>query len=417
MKSHSLRVAMVSSLPPTEGGIAIYFHRLLRALLEISEGRLSFTLLSNTVPSRRDLRGSVSFVKCWRRNSLFYPLSIFRETIRQRPDIVHVQHEYLLYGRPYRSGLFTLLLFFLLLARKKVVVTMHSVIPVRSLTPEFFEVYSVGRSMSLVKKLCTIGVTKLIGAMSALVVVHKSAAKRELVENYGLAPGKVAIVSHGVELAAKDLDPEACKRDIGLDGGPLVTFFGFVRPGKRIEDAIQALPTVLQKNPSVRLVIAGGCHNYLTPEGQGYFRKLELLTDQLQLRDSVVFTKRFLGEEELPRWLAASDIFLLPYGSDIISSSGVLATVAEYGKPIIVTDIPHFSEVKEEGLGIMIREGDEESFAFAVNLLLSDAGLRRELGLRLRGWAERNSWTRTAHMTMDIYRAVAESGFPSGIKT
>ncbi len=308
-------------------------------------------------------------------------------------------------------------MFFLYLARKKVVVTMHSVIPVKSLTPEFFEVYSVGRSMSLVKKLCTIGVTKLIGIMAALVVVHKSAAKRELVENYGLEAGKVAIVSHGVELAGKDLDPEACKRDIGLDGGPLVTFFGFVRPGKRIEDAIQALPTVLQKNPSVRLVIAGGCHNYLTPEGQGYFRKLELLTDQLQLRDSVVFTKRFLGEEELPRWLAASDIFLLPYGSDIISSSGVLATVAEYGKPIIVTDIPHFSEVKEEGLGLMIQEGDEESFAFAVNLLLSDAGLRRELGLRLLKWAERNSWTRTAHMTMDIYRAVAEGGLSSGIRT
>lgn len=292
---------------------------------------------------------------------------------------------------------------------------MHSVIPTRFLTPVFFERYGVGEKMSLFKKLSTVVVTKLIGLLSSAVVVHKEVARKELVESYGFQARKITIIPHGVASPTRGMDPQLCRNGIGIDGGPVVTFFGFVRPGKGIEDAFEAMPELLERSPGARLVVAGGCHAYLTREGQDYFRKLEALADQLQLRESLVLTKRFLTDDELPLWFGATDVFLLPYAeTEIIGSSGVLATVAGYGKPVVVTDVYRFSEVKEEGMGLVVPKGDARSFGREINLLLSDEPLRRKLGLRLSMWAEKNSWTEVARRTLDLYREVADGGSQKG---
>ncbi len=66
-------------------------------------------------------------------NELFYPFRVLAGTARAKPDIVHVQHEFFLYGGFLSALFFPVMLAMLKLLRKPLVVTVHGVIPPLSL--------------------------------------------------------------------------------------------------------------------------------------------------------------------------------------------------------------------------------------------------------------------------------------------
>ena len=58
-----------------------------------------------------------------------YPFEIFREALRDKPNITHIQFEAITFGSPYTCVLLPLLLFLLRAVDTKIVVTIHGVVP------------------------------------------------------------------------------------------------------------------------------------------------------------------------------------------------------------------------------------------------------------------------------------------------
>ena len=75
------------------------------------------------------------------------------------------------------------------------------------------------------------------------------------------------------------------------------------------------------------------------------------LTRSLGLSDNVKFNNRFLSNAELVRYLAATDVYIMPYlGKDQIVS-GTLAYAVGCGKAVIATPFTYALEMLANGRG------------------------------------------------------------------
>ena len=393
-----IRVCVVTSFPPTKCGVASYSAKLVESL----ERNADVIVVADANPDAPSSHNPL--LRVWERNSILYPFQIFRHAIRSKPDIVHVQHEYLLYGDPYHSGLFPILPLLLKLSGKKVVVTMHSIIPKKSLTPDFFEKYGIGRRLSPLKKLCTIAVTKMIGLFSSALIVHNHIAKETLVRDYKLNPDKIHVIPHGVELPKTNISQNEAKRRLGLEGYNVLLFFGFIKPGKGLDHLIKALPKVLEKHPNTKLVVAGGNHPHVNEWANSYLEKIHQLIDELGVRHAIHMTEGFIPEEDIPLYIASADICIMPYDqTEIISASGVLHTFASHGKPLIATKVYQTSELTHGVNAILVPPKNPEALANAIIKLLSNPNLRKKIAENIKRLATENRWENIANKTLDLY--------------
>jgi len=398
-----LRVGFVSSFPPTKCGVASYSARLVREL-----GKRADLVVIADVSQDEGLNDPPYVLRVWRRNSLFYPFTIFWHVIRQRVDVVHIQHEYLLYGDPYHSGLFPILPLLLRLLDKKVVITMHSVVPRKSLTPEFFEKYGIGRRFSTLKKLCTIAVTKMIGFFASTLIVHNKISKETLIRDYRFKPEKIHVIPHGVEVKETNITQREAKRKLGLEGLNVLLFFGFIKPGKGLEHLIKALPKILKEHPNTKLLIAGGGHPHVDEWADSYARKIQDLIDQLGVKDAILMTGGFVPEEDVPIYITAADICIMPYDqNEIISASGVLQIYASHGKPLVAAKVYQTSELTHGVNALLVPPKDPNHLSQAVIKLLSNTELKMKLGRSIRRLAEENGWKNVAKKTLNLYKEVA----------
>jgi glycosyltransferase involved in cell wall biosynthesis len=113
-------------------------------------------------------------------------------------------------------------------------------------------------------------------------------------------------------------------------------FVGRIEQVKGIEYLLQAMVTVIQKYPQVRLVILG------TGEDEA---RIQALAAILPLEKSVEFVGS-VPHEEVPRYMADSDIFVLPSLSEGFPLVIVEAMAA--GLPILATNVGGLKEVVQD---------------------------------------------------------------------
>jgi glycosyltransferase involved in cell wall biosynthesis len=288
--------------------------------------------------------------------------------------------------------------------RKKVIVTMHSVILRSSLNSEFFRKYGAGKSLATFKKLFVIGVTKLIGCLSDNIIVHQEIAKRELSSQYGINPSKVHVIPHGVESYGEVLDATYARKKLNVQGR-VVFCFGFLRPNRGIEYALKALKVVIKKHPDVKLIIAGEAHMFPIFGDATYVNKLKNSVKELGLSKNVIFINRYIPEQELPLYFSLADLFVLPYTEEgIIGASGVMSKILYFGKPIIFTKVYRFSELWNLDSMLIAEPANIESLANVITRLLKSPSLRERAGKELRDLAIEESWDNVANKTLSLYR-------------
>jgi glycosyltransferase involved in cell wall biosynthesis len=406
---YRLKIGLVSSFPPTKCGIANYSAKLIEALNDVVDSRNVFVFAEAT-DHQLEIENPVNIVRVWKRNSFRCFLSIFLHVMSKRVNIVHIQHEYLLYGESYYSGFFPVLPFLLRIFGKKVVITMHSIIPRCFLKRSLFEKYGAGQKLVALKKLLTIVVTRLSGIFSSKVIVHTGVARNTLIKDYGFAAEKIQVIPHGIGLDSFRYAGRDAKRRLGLGGVNVLLFFGFIHSRKGVENALRALPKILKKYPNTRLIVTGACHRYLNSKGGAYINYLERLSESLQLRHFVQFTKKFIPDNDLPLYFAAADICILPYTEEgIIGASGALSMVASYGKPVVASKIYRFSDLADGENGLLVPCGDADALGEAVIRLLSDPSLQEKISQGLRRLARRNCWKNVSRRTLALYLELLNS--------
>jgi glycosyltransferase involved in cell wall biosynthesis len=227
------------------------------------------------------------------------------------------------------------------------------------------------------------------------VVVHSEYGRRQLTERLGLPPAKVHVIHHGAFQHVAHRPAAPLGHELSGVSGPVVLFFGLLRPYKGIEPLLRAWRGL----EGAELWIVGRAMMDLAP--------LRAIAPP-----SVRFVDRFVAEAEVPAYFARADLVVLPYSrTERFDQSGVLATALAFGKPVVLSDVGGFPEVAATGAGRLVAPDDPAALHAALAELLSDPEARARLGAAARAAAEGPySWDAAARATLKLYEAVVSAG-------
>lgn len=369
--NNSISVLFVSTYPPQTDGIAEYTHHLATSL---SEAGIEVSIASP--------------IKDWNT-----PLQFFQRVLQKsgNSSIVHFQFSYSVYGNILNALVMPALMLTLLLLKKKVVCTLHDVVPLSSLRRDFFQRYG-SDDLWQIKKFLFKGFTKMLGKLSSHIIVLNPLGKITLVQDYNFNAEKVSLIEHGIEPIKKDTLSE--------NGQVFVTFYGFLKKGKGLEELLDAWKIIYEQTGAI-LQIVGGEHPYRKDDS---LNTLKRKISELNIQRGVLITG-FVKDEDLHEYFRRSSAFVFPYNEwgDIIFSSGAVAKVLSYMKPIILTDVPAFRSLIDVGGALVCERGNVDSLVENIlSALSTDAKCLRVLS-NLAKATESRSWKVIAHQTVGLY--------------
>lgn len=266
--------------------------------------------------------------------------------------VVCIEHEYGIYGGD--DGAYVI--DFVKAVNAPVVVTLHTVLPEPS--------DSQRRIVKELEKHC-----------AAFVVMAKTAVEI-LRTAYGVSPSKIHVIPHGAPMVPFHADKSA-KAQFGLQGRRVISTFGLISPNKGIEDAIQAMRSVVDAEPTAMYLVLGQTHPVIKRrEGEWYRDQLVKQVSDLGLQDNVRFVDKYLSLQELLNYLLATDVYITPYYANPNQiTSGTLAYAVAAGKVVVSTPYLHAKELLAESRGFLYPFRDVDELARITGNLLTDHAL------------------------------------------
>lgn len=209
---------------------------------------------------------------------------------------------------------------------------------------------------SIVKPCSEFSVEKFRQYLSGVVCVSTKNKDEAIGLGYATAE-QCAVFPNGVDLSLfKQMDSKECRKKLGLpqDKFIIVCAGNYTeRKGQsRIVRAVEKL-----KNPSIGVVLVG--------------RGNEVL------KSNFILYKGFVNHDEVPLYLNASDIYVLPTRWEGCCNSIIEAMAC--GLPIISSDRSFNWDILNKGNSVLIEPDSEEEIAGAIDKLLHDENLRQIL--------------------------------------
>jgi len=242
--------------------------------------------------------------------------------------------------------------------------------------------------------------------LSHHIFVHTEMMKKELLDDFGVPPGKAGVIPFGINetLPSTDLTPAEAKAQLPVQSSEkTMIFFGNIAPYKGLHYLIEALAQLPKDDPAYRLIVAGR-----PKECEDYWAQIQMTIDRCNVRDRIIQRIEYIPDEKVEVYLKAADVLLLPYTH--IFQSGVLFLAYGFGLPVIVSDVGSMREDVVEGrTGFVCRPKDPVDLARQIqNFFSSD--LYRNLQERradIKTYAsERYSWTKVGDITRGVYTSL-----------
>ena len=235
----------------------------------------------------------------------------------------------------------------------------------------------------------------------------------ELFRKAGVPEERIGIIYAGVNPERFDVGHDAARSardELDVGDRPLLLTVARLVERKGHDTVLAALPAVLEETPELLYVIAG----------EGPMREeLERGVREAGLEDSVLM----LGEVEhrrLPALYAAAQVFVMPsrqVRGQLPEGFGLaFLEAAAAGTPSIATDFGGIPDAIADGeTGLLVDPGDPEALAVAINRMLGDDALRRQMGdaARDRALAE-FTWRRVAERLLGELSRFEQEGATSG---
>jgi glycosyltransferase involved in cell wall biosynthesis len=239
---------------------------------------------------------------------------------------------------------------------------------------------------------------RLYDAVDAL-VVHSEYGRAQLVQELGLDPRKVHVIRHGAFEHLARLAPQPLDADLERVTGPVVLFFGLLRPYKGIDVLLEAWRRV---PAGAELWIVGR-------------PRMDIAALRAAAPASVRFISRYVSDGELASFFRRADVVVLPYTrTDRFDQSGVLATALAFVTPTVASDVGGFGEVAATGAGVVVAPGDAAALAAALGELLADEDRRKRMAqAAATAAAGPYSWDEAAHRTLTLYAEVTGAADPA----
>lgn len=380
-----MNISYISTYPPTRCGIGTYTNYLSQAVSRINNALRISIIAEYGARIIKDKLFETS--PCFDRKE-DYTQKISQAVTRFGSAIVHIQHEFAIFNP---DGRFLNLLQELK-KMTKIVLTLHTVH-----TNETNDWNIKGMS-----------ITEYNFRMSQLVdaiIVHQERMKVELVRQ-GVNGKLIYVIPHGTEILKQENKIEAMRRLELPENIRIILSFGFFGKAKRKELIVDALPEVLKKVPDAYVFFSGYVRDWVQEDFET--RKLyEEKAKELGVRDHVIFSKRYIPDDEIYLVFDSSDVVVFPYFQEWYSGSGALHLAMGSFKPIVVSKIPKFEEVPREISNELVFDpNDSSSLAKILIKLLVDNDFREIIVGNIKRYALATSWDLIAKTHIQLYKTL-----------
>ncbi len=233
-------------------------------------------------------------------------------------------------------------------------------------------------------------------------VVAVSDKMKDFVIDLGAAPERVDVVKPGISL--KKFDPtisgDHIRQQYGIKEDNIVLLFmGWLYNFSGMKEVVLELAKAKKNN--IKLLIVG--------EGDAY-ETLQRIRNDHGLQDSLILTGR-RPYEEIPEYIAAADICLLPADpKEKVMHDGLPAKIYEYlamAKPMITTKLRGVMGEFGDGNGVVYIDRPEDTINKALEMV--DSGLVKALGAKARKFVESYDWAKITDQYEGILKELAAS--------
>jgi glycosyltransferase involved in cell wall biosynthesis len=234
---------------------------------------------------------------------------------------------------------------------------------------------------------------RAFGRMDA-VIAHSEHGAERLRAEVGVDPGRVRVIHHGAfDYLTRLEDEKPLPPELGDPQGPVLLFFGLLRPYKGLDTLLEAYAGI----EGAELWIVGRPRMEVEP----------LRAAAARARGPVRFVTRFVEDAEIPSILRRADVLVLPYSD--AEQSGVLYAGLAFGKPMVLSAVGGFPEVAAAGAARLVPPADPAALARALEELVGDESERRALASAAAAAAAGPySWDAAAERTLSLYEELLE---------
>jgi glycosyltransferase involved in cell wall biosynthesis len=234
---------------------------------------------------------------------------------------------------------------------------------------------------------------KMAFRRASLIIVVSPHLKRRI-ESYGIATEKILILPNAV--SAEDhpqvRDGRPVRQKLGLqDDHALIGFIGWFVEWHRLDLFLEVFARVHKDMPNTRLALVG--------EGK-LEEELRAQVALLGIKDAVLFVSA-VPHHEVPRYIAAFDIAVVPHSNDYRSPIKLFEYMAEAKAIVAPRTEPIEMVIQHNRNGMLFEPLSKEQFALSLEELAKSASKRAELGQESRrNVLERHTWLSNAKLLL-----------------
>jgi glycosyltransferase involved in cell wall biosynthesis len=383
-----LKILMIcTEYPPMQGGVGRYTYNLVKSLRSNN--------LDVVVVSSSDGSGDYKGISPYNKNNSELLLKLVKET---DPDIVHVQHEFGLYGfflnslQPSKTS--TGLDKFYDECKTPIVTTFHTSMYFKQWM-QLIDIKQKGNDKDYLSRYSFYKYWRHFINYSSMHRINKDLKSKSasgiVLSNYmrELIPG-TNVVYHGSEPYFKtDLTCIEARKKMHLpEKAKLALAQGFITSTKGW-DIISKI-----KMPKDWRLVVNYSKNFYNSEKISF----EYNDDKV-----INLDKRYLSEEELSLLFFACDAVFLPY--KVCSGSGIMFDGLGHGKPFVASDLGFFKEFSSKNLGIVTKR-KQHTFEQAFMEMDKDYAYYKSVAKEFR---KNISWEKIAKQHVTIYNSIIKN--------
>ena len=308
------------------------------------------------------------------------PHEAFKTMMKFAPDLVHIQHEYGLFGEQKGMNVIPLVYKFKL-SRVPIVITLHTV-------PEKCDYEEQIIERALVE-------------IADAIIVHEDYQRELIIER--LNPLDIIwIIPHGVRkinVASK------AKEKLGIADKRIVLLLGYFRRSKNFEKLVRVFPKVTDAVGDALLLIASGARR---PEDIAYQDEFLEFVAKSKAKDKIKILLGPFSHHKFDLIVSSADVAVLPYLKG--AQSGIMAHYHAMAKPMVVSsDVKAIADLVQKTRTGLVAQTDSE-MAEAIVTLLTDRNLAEEFSEYARKYVKKHvSWQIVASRHMDVYNKILKN--------
>lgn len=233
-------------------------------------------------------------------------------------------------------------------------------------------------------------------------IVHTEYGRQQLKKKLVHLDGRISVMQGGPYDHYERMAEEESPGDLKREHHQNILFLGNISHYKGVDVLIRAFALLsAERFENTRLIISG---NPKIPMGP-----LRDLAQRLGVDHRIEWNLRFVPEEQVHGIIKRAAIWALPYRQ--VDRSAGLATVIQYGIPVIASRIGGFAEMLQDGVhGHLVEPENPSALAKGLESILSDPKKANQMGKAVRELGRKwPSWDEVARQTICIYEDLKKS--------